>query len=119
MPDETPIDYLAKARGECDVKITDKDVDWASKVFLLIVTTSAKFGRKAGEAVLAKLAAERRAGLQQHNKCPKCAKPLTSWTGPAFKFPDVAKHLGVTNENHYLSMVGCLECDVIIDGKPM
>lgn len=119
MPDETPIDYLARVRSECDVHITDQDVDWARKVFLTIVTTSAKFGRKAGEAVLAKFAAERRASQQQKNRCATCAQPLTSWTGPAYKFPDIAKHLGVTNQNHYLSMVGCPACDVITEARPM
>jgi hypothetical protein len=57
------IDWLSKVQAECKVTITDDDVGWATRAFLAVVLVSGKYGRRAGEATLAKAAAERRAAI--------------------------------------------------------
>ena len=127
--DEKEVDWLAQAQMNTKATITDSDVGWASRAFLNIVMMSAKHGRRAGEARLAELAAERREELTSPfdrgsapravtepekcgvNHCPG----LMDWqTAPGFKLgPEAMAMADSVTPNHTLKVKICRSCSHI------
>jgi hypothetical protein len=136
-PEKTPDgqrDWLSEAQKQTAATITDSDVGWAGRAFLSIVMVSAKFGRRAGEAQLAKLAAERREQISQSANfqrsvptpapvlaavsCTTCGGRTVQQEIPGFRDPAAMAKAGIENKNAYLKVVRCLGCNLIVSAEP-